>query len=402
TLAQNLVDLWQIPIRKRAAQRGLDRTILEVGALAARVAAEAKAAYHAAIGADRRLDIARENLELTGKVLELTELRRDAGAGSALDVNLARGVVLETELAVQQLRLEASTARRRLAGTLGLTVDADTLTLTESLPDPPAHELLTESLVQTALELRLDVRAVRTAVLAAEDRLVLEYRRVFPSVSIGLALERAERGRSSSRDVLADTARSSIAGGRLTAPEIQPRSARRKNTDLIIGPSLSLALPIFDQNQAQIARARFELQQGRRVLQGLERAIRQDVRGAVDRARTAWQIARFYRNQVVPQAQKSLDMSRQSYHAGRASILSVLDAERSFLSARDRYAQALQVAAASVPALERAIGLPMERLLSLDDAEQPLPAAIQPSSDAATPPDETVDEEPESNDGAEL
>ncbi len=394
-LAQNIADLWQIPARKRAAERALDRAILSVAARATAVAAEVKSAYYAATGADHRLMIAQENLEVTQKLLELAEFRRSAGAGSELDVNLARGVVLETELTVRQARLAAADARRTLAEVLGLTLHADDLMLTEALTDVSENVLDAEVLIETALAERLDVRALRQAVQSAEERLVLEYRRVFPTLKVGVALERGERGRAEGRDLLADTARSSIAAGRLTAPEIEPRSARRVNTDFSIGPSLALELPIFDQNQAQIARARYELEQGRRLLDGLQRIVEHEVRGAVDQAHTAWQIARFYRDEIVPQSQRSLELSRASYHAGKASVLAVLDAERTHLTARDRYAVALQAAAAAVPALERAVGLPFDRVVDAAGGEAPTPPLIEEARD---PPDAETAVGPDSQD----
>lgn len=377
-IAQNIADLWQIPVRKRIAERGLDRTILEVAGRATELAAEARSAYYAALGADERLRIARENLDITRKTLELTELRRQAGAGSELDVNLARGVVLEGQLRVDQARLAAADAKRTLATTLGLVADAQALVLTDALPDPPEYQLSLEWLVGTALIERTDVQAMRNAVRAAKERVILEYRRVFPTLEIGLSLERDARGPIPGRDILADTARSSIAAGRLTAPEIEPRSARDVDQDLAIGPGLMLELPIFDQNQAQIARARYEWERAGRLLQALERIVHQDVYGAIDQAQTAWQIAAFYRDDVLPQAQKSLDMSRESYHAGKASILSVLDAERTYLSASEGYAAALQESASAMPRLERVVGLPVHEIIRAG-AEVERPATTQPS-----------------------
>ena len=361
-LAQNIAELWQLPFRRRAAEHAVDRAILDVAQLAAETAARAKAAYYAALGADHRLTIAHENQEVARTILELTEFRRTAGAGNELDVNLARGIVLESDLAAQRARLASGNARRSLAEVLGVSMDADELVLLDATPVAPAYEPDTDRLLEIALRERLDLRATRHATLMAEQRLELEYRRVFPTLELGVALERGERGRAEDRDLLADTARASIASGRLTAPGIEPRSARRVNTDFVIGPSLSLELPIFDQNQAQIARARLEYEQAQRLLAGLERSIRQEVRGAADQALTAWRIARFYRDEVVPQAQQSLEMSRESYHAGKASILSVLDAERTYLAARDSHAKALQAAATVLPELERAVGLPLGEL----------------------------------------
>lgn len=376
-LVQNLADLWQIPARKRRAARALDQVILDVARRAAGIAAAAKSAYYEATGADHRLAIAEEDLAVTGRVLELAEFRRSAGAGSELDVNLARGVVLEAELAVEQARFEAGAARRTLAKVLGLAVDADELVLTQSLVDVPADTLDTERLVETALAQRLDVRAARQAAAAATERLRLERRRLFPSLEVGVALERGERGRAEGRDLLADTARSSIAAGGPAAPEIEPRSARRSHTDFSIGPGLALELPLFDQNQAQIARARYELEQHLRRLDGLERAVCQEVRGAVEQARTAWRVARFYRDAIVPEAQRTLELSRESYRAGKSTVLAVLDAERTYLTARDRYVEALQLAAVAVPALERSIGLPFERLVQAAEGVAATSPAIE-------------------------
>lgn len=67
-------------------------------------------------------------------------------------------------------------------------------------------------------------------------------------------------------------------------------------------------------------------------------------------------------------------MSRDSYRAGKSSILSVLDAERTFLTAREREADALEQAAAVVPTLERTVGLPMPQLLQTLDELHRAPA----------------------------
>jgi len=380
-IAQNIADLWQIPPRKRVAERSLERVVLEIAYQATELVAEVKADYFAALGTEERLKIARENLEVTRTTLELTRFRQQAGAGSALDINLARGVMLEAQLAVDRARLAAAEARRKLATTLGLMIDADELVLATSLPDPPAYKLARGPLKETALAERLDSRAMRAAVRAAEERLVLEYRRVFPLLELGFSLEQDASKAQGGRDILADTARASIASGRLSAPEIEPRSARDSNRDVTLGPSFTLELPIFDQNQAQIARARYELEQTMRRLDQLERIITQDVFSAVDQAETAWRIARFYREEVLPQARQNLDISQESYRAGKASIMSVLDAERTYLAARDAYAGALEEAAAVVPRLERTIGLPIESIVSAGDGRTREPTATRPASE---------------------
>jgi cobalt-zinc-cadmium efflux system outer membrane protein len=364
-LAQNIAELWQIPHRKRAAERSLDAAVLKLAREAAGLAADTKVAYCKAVGADERHRIAQENLAIAKELLELALARQEAGAANELEVNLSRSLALDAELEMQSARLAAAETRRGLATLLGVTTDASALVLIDPLPETPRETPDPERLLDIARRWRLDIRVAEQAVLGAEARLEEEKRRLFRSVELGLSLERGERPRSAGgRDILADTARASIANGALTAPEIQPRSERDRDTDFTIGPSLDLELPIFDQNQAQIAKARFASQQAEKTLQALNRAAAQEVRGAIDRSFTAWELVRMCRDRALPLAQNNLDLSREAYRAGRTSFLSVLEAQRFFLSARSRYASAAEAAAVTIPELERAIGIPYARIVS--------------------------------------
>ena len=374
TIAQNIAELWQIPVRKRAAERSADAAILYLARTAVEIAADAKAAYYVAVGADERFRIAQENLDIAKNLLDLALARQKAGAANELDVNLSRGIAVDAQIEVERARLGAADARRDLAAILGLTDDADALALTDTLPSEYPETPDAESLVLLAKAWRLDIQTTQQDVASAQARLEYEYRLVFPDVQIGLSLERSERSREGGRDILADTARASIANGGLTAPGIQPRSERRRQDGqgFIIGPSLGVTLPIFDQNQAQIAKAQYGLQQARKSLDGLDRAVTQEVRSAVDRAMTAWRLMQMYRDQSIPLAQDNLSLSREAYRAGRASFLSVLEAQRFFLDTRRGYVEALQSAAKMIPELERTIGLPFDRFLSeVNDLTKP-------------------------------
>lgn len=358
-LAQNIGELWQIPARKRAAERSVDRAILELARKAADRAADAKVAYFDAVGADERREIAQKNHEVARDLLELALARQEAGEATELDVNLSRSFALRAELEVETARLGASDARRALATLLGIEADADQLLLADVLPTVPPRIPAAEQLFDLARRSRLDIQAAQQAVLAAEARVQEERRRLLAGVEIGVAFERGERKRQGGRNILADTARASIANGGLTAPEIQPRSERGQSTDFIIGPSLDLELPIFDQNQAQIAKAAYACRQARKTLEALDRILVQEIRAAVDGAQTAWRLAEAYRVRAIPLAEANLSLAQEAYRAGRASFLAVLEAERFFLENRSRHVLAAQAAAAQIPQLERTVGLPL-------------------------------------------
>jgi cobalt-zinc-cadmium efflux system outer membrane protein len=363
-LAQNIADLWQIPSRKHAASRALNQAILNLARKATKLAADAKTAYYQAAGATQLLAIRKENLKVARELLKMARTRQRAGAANQLEVNLSRSMALDSQLAEQSARLSKANALRRLAKTLGLTRHAEKIELKTGITTPPPSPPSTDELVERALASRLDIKAAQESVGAAASRLKLEHARVFPNVELGLAMEREARKAQGGRDVLADTARASIANGQLTAPDIQPRSERDQDTDFIIGPSFNMELPVWDQNQAQIAKAAFVYRQNLRMLDALQRAVIQDVRTAVDQARTAWDIAAIYQKEFVPLAKDNLELSREAYQAGQASFLSVLEAQRFFLDSRAKYIEALQKASSAVPNLERTIGLPYKAMFT--------------------------------------
>ncbi len=171
----------------------------------------------------------------------------------------------------------------------------------------------------------------------------------------------------------------------MTAPDIAPESDSDDHTDFIIGPSLDIELPIFDQNQAGIARATYAYEQARKMLEALDRATVQEVRGAIDRAHTAWRLAEIYKERAIPLAQSNLDLSREAYRAGRASFLSVLESERLFLDSRSQYVEAAVTAATTIPELERAIGVPFRSLATEVEATAD-PAAETEHAEETTKP----------------
>ena len=102
SIAQNIVDLWQIPKRKQVAQADLDATVLRIAYAATLLVAQTKEAYLKAVAADESLRLAEENLRVTARSHDAIKTQRQAGAASDLDENLARGQVLSAELLAAQ------------------------------------------------------------------------------------------------------------------------------------------------------------------------------------------------------------------------------------------------------------------------------------------------------------
>ncbi len=375
SLAQNIADLWQIPARTRAAEHGLDQAILNLARQASTLAADVRQAYFQTVAAGETLAISRGNLEIARELLESARARLQAGAGTQVDVNLAGSAAVEAELQVESDRLASAQAARRLAVLLGLTGQAESLRLTQTLNDDDAALPPPERLVALARENRLDLQAAQANTAQAEATLAQAKLGVFSRLQLGVAMEREERRSGGGRDLLADTARSSIAAGQLTAPELEPKTD--PGSGVIIGPSVSMDLPVFDQNQAAIARAGMLLQQAEHMQDALERQLVQDVRGAADRMETARRMVRLAGEQFVPLAERNLDMAGESYRAGKSSVLSSLESQRFLLEARRRKVTAQAERALAAAALEREVGLPLGRMLNGVEAAGSQPAGRQ-------------------------
>lgn len=367
-LAQNIAELWQIPIRRQSAERELERTILDMARTATLTALSAKEAYFSAVQADGRRDVAREYLAITQQLVELAVARRDAGSGSEVDINLARSRELQAEVDTRNAELAAIESRAELAKLLGLTESPGKLALIEPLPEAPALMLTVDEVIASARANRLDFRAVGESVVAARARVDLERTRFVRSIELGVSAERSERGTRGDRNWLAETAWASAGSGQLTLPSLQPRE--RMTTDWVVGPTLGVEIPIFDQNQARIARAEFEYQQAVKAMEALDREVVQDAHIAFERARIADENARFYRERFLPLQAQSLKLAQEAYRGGRTTVLTVLEAQRDLLSGRSGYVEVLRAAAAGRIALERVAGRPIAEIR--DESTPPL------------------------------
>jgi len=362
-LSQNIVDLWQIPIRRDIAANRIEEAVLRIARTAGELVAEVKRAYWRAVAADALAETAAENLELLRKSHDTVRAQQEAGAASLLDVNLARGEMLRAELAQREARLAAANARRELGRLLSLSSTPDTLRLTDPLPAPQTRASEPDALIELAREKRLDLRSMAQAADAAEQEIRLEYARVFPEISVGFGLEQNERRAQPGRHVAADFARASIAAGAPTVPDIESRTQRREARDQQIdwklGPTLTMTLPLFDQNQAQIAQALYRHDQALRLHEDLYLNIAHDIRILFDRAATAQRNLTFYRDELLPQVQQNLDFATASFQAGQSPILALLEAQRALLDARRGYLDVWSAAAIATADLEQTVGAPL-------------------------------------------
>jgi cobalt-zinc-cadmium efflux system outer membrane protein len=360
SIAQRIADLWLIPLRKRVAEGELERQILLVARDTSVAILDARRAYYRAVAAGRDLEIAAEGQTIGQQLLDISLARQQAGVGNEIDVNQARAALMETEITVQTAKLAAFRERRVLATTLGLDSSPNDLRLIDALPEPPTLLLTEQLLIDSAKAHRLDLLAADQTVNAAWARVEQERRSVWTNVEFGVSVERDARRSRGDRDWLADAAWASADAGELSAPSLRPREAQE--TDVVVGPAIGFDLPIFDQNQAQIAKAEFAYRRAEVEREALLVEVTQETREAYERARITWDLSTYHRDRLLPLLDSNLTLSREVYRAGQVSFLSVLEVQRTLLRARAAYVEVLREAAIAIVDLERAIGQPIAAL----------------------------------------
>jgi outer membrane protein, heavy metal efflux system len=387
-LAEDIADLWQIPIRKKIAQDALDEAVLKVVSQAVDLAMTVKQAYHRVQYQRQAVLIARSNIEIGQRSDEAALSRFRAGQVGKIDVDLAHAASLQARLALIDIERQVRVSEQDLALAIGLDRWPAGQVALDPLPAdlPPAPAV--EATVEVALAERTDLLAQKRAVAAAQDKVSEEWLKIFPSLELGLDFERTDRRAIPGRKIAYDTLISSVKAGQLTVPDIETRGNRQRGKrqiiDALLGPSLMLPLPIFDQNQAQIAKAVIQHQQEISRYEGMVQRVERDVRAAAVNYQAAADTVQFYESQLMPQLQSGLETATAAYRSGGSTILAVLDAQRSLVMSTADLNKAHLDCLLAADELERALGGPLMLRKLQTPASQP--PASQPADSSATQP----------------
>jgi outer membrane protein TolC len=285
----NLLGLLTLPVASEVAQRQLEQAQVQAAFDAVGVAAEARKAFFGAVAAqdlvgyyeqvkeaaDASNDLARRMLA-AGNFNKLAQMREQAFYADAT-ANLARA------------RHQAVAEREKLVRLLGLSGDQLAFKLPEHLPELPKTPLEPKDAEQTAIEKRLDVLMAKRSTEATAK-------------SLGLT-----RGTRFINVLEAGYANKSQTG--------EPRQN---------GFEVELQLPIFDFGAARTARAEATYMQS--VHRTAEVAVnaRSEVRESYSAYRTAFDLARHYRDEVVPLRKRISEENLLRYNGMLSSVFELL------------------------------------------------------------------------------
>jgi len=289
--------------RKQAAQDATEVTRAQVTDAERTLAFNVAQQFIAALLARSNLEFATENLASFRKTLEIAETRFKAGdisQGDFLKVRL-QALQFETDLnAARIARVQALANLRQLVGFEALPADFDVV---GDLAYEPITTRLEDAQAE-ALRQRPDLVAARLSVIAARSQIALAQANGKHDLNSTFSYSHTSGVHSSSF-------------------------------------SFNIPLPIFNRNQGEIARTRFAETQAGFIEKSTQDSVLRDVQIAHEQAKTNEEIVRLYTSGYLDSAKQSRDISEFAYRQGAASLLDLLEAERSYRSSQLGYRQAL-------------------------------------------------------------
>jgi len=124
-----------------------------------------------------------------------------------------------------------------------------------------------------------------------------------------------------------------------------------------VGVSFSIDVPIHDRNQGEIARSQVAVRQSVEQEAATRAGVLTDVVNAYAALRSNDEIVNLFESGYLDQATQSRDISNYAYTRGAATILDVLDAERSYRATQLAYRQALAALMTAAEQVNEAVGM---------------------------------------------
>jgi outer membrane protein TolC len=273
------------------------------------VAARTRAAYFTALAA-RETEHERRQVEAAAEAgAELARRMRRAGNWSPIDEARERSFQAEAALELERARLAETLAREDLIESLGVDIAPEKLELADRLPDVPASIQDLAEIERTALDNRIDLKAMRASLEAlARDLHLTRATRLVNVLDAGPT--RVQQG---------------------------PSSAPYET-----GFEVSLEVPIFDTGAPRVrkAEARYAQALARYGQAAIE--ARAQVRRAYAHLSAAHGIALRQRDEMLPLRKSIAEQDRLRYDAGQISVFELLADSRAEIAGASEYIQSVR------------------------------------------------------------
>lgn len=275
------------------------------------IAAEVALAYIQLRGQQAQLAIARNSLASQSETLQLTDWRAQAGLVTSLEVEQAKAATAQTSAQIPALTASIAKTRHSLAVLTGQRPLELDLLLSASQPVPKTADLSTTAIPADTLRQRADVRAAEHRIQAALSRVDAADAARYPGFNLGGSL-------SLSALTLAGLSNGATLAGSLLG---------------------SLSVPLFDAGagKSQVLAQQAALEQARAAYQNTVLTALKEVEDALVALQADRQRLLFLQ-QAATAADNAALLAQNRYSSGLIDFQTVLQTQRTLLSAQDSVA----------------------------------------------------------------
>ena len=307
TVMVSVMSLLTMPLALQVAGRQYETTRLQVATDVVQLAGDTRRAYFSAVAAQESVKYF-EQVKLAAEAASELATRM-AKIGNFNKLSQMREQVFYAD-AVNQLakaRLAAVVERERLTRLLGLSGENLDYRLPERLAELPASTVEPLDAERTALERRLDVLVAKRGTEAMAANLGLTKATRFINV-----LEVGYTNESNTGE-------------------------KRQN-----GYEIDIEIPLFDWGDAKLARAEATYLQSVHRLQSIALIAQSEVRESYQIYRTTYDVARHFRDEVVPLRKRIADENVLRYNGMLVSVFELLADARDQIASVNGYIEAVR------------------------------------------------------------
>ena len=306
---------------------------VDIASVAWRVRSRLRSALLDLWTAEARADLVRRELALREEILQMLERRLEVGEAARTDVTRERIAAERARFSVRDAARLAADARARVAGAIGVAVealDSRTLSFAGFEVAPSSAELALPAVRRAALVGRADVRSLLAEYTAAQAALQLEVARQYPDLKLGPGY---------------------------TWEQGEHRFAF----------GVSLVLPSFNRNRGPIAEAEARRSEVAARFAALQSQVLADIDAGIQSYRPASDAFVAAETALAAQRQAAAQIAER-FRAGEADRLDLRTAELEVVAMEQARFDALLARQRLLAALENALQRP------LSGSERPLPS----------------------------
>jgi outer membrane protein TolC len=333
-LTFNIINLLTMPLALKLERQRFEAAQRQVANEVLRLALDTRRAWYRAVAAEQTAGYFGQVLETADAAADLAARMQRAGNMSRRDRLREHAFYADAAAQLARSRSAALAAREDLTRLMGLWGEATRFTLPDRLPDLPPGAAELHDLEAFALRERLDIQAGKAH---AE------------SLARSLGLTRATRF--------------------INVLDLGPATVMEEGKAVKKGYEISIELPIFDWGDARVSRAQAQYMQALNRIAETAVNARSEVRVSYAAYRDTYDVAKHYRDEIVPLRKQIADENVLRYNGMLVGVFELLADAREQVLAVNGYIEALR-----------------SYWLAQTDLQQALGGRLPPGAEAAVPP----------------